>query len=207
MSTLELIAAERRTVADELEHLTAQQLATQSLCAEWTVHDVAAHLLMPLTLGMGAVMAAMASSMGNFHKANLKLTSKVAARPIGEICAELRAQAMNTFTPPGMGLDAPLTDLLVHGEDFRRPIGLLHAFDPSALRTCLDFVTTKKGQRTFPPKGRLDGLQLRAADIGWAHGDGALVEGNAVDVLIAICGRTIALDALTGDGVALLRAR
>jgi uncharacterized protein (TIGR03083 family) len=207
MSTLDLIAAERREIAAELLRLTPEQLATPSLCSEWTVHDVAAHLLMPLTVSMGTVVAAMAASLGNFHKANVKLTGKVASRSIAEISAELRVQAENPFTPPGLGLEAPLTDVLVHGEDFRRPLGIAHEFDPAAVRTSLGFVTSKKGQRTFPPKGRLDGLRFDAPDIGWSFGDGALVRGNAADLLVALCGRKIALDELTGDGVALLRDR
>ena len=207
MSTLDLIAAERRTIADELESLTADQLATQSLCSAWTVHDVAAHLLMPLTLSMGTVLAAMVAARGKFDRANIKLTAKVAHRPITEITSELRAQARNTFTPPGMGFEAPLTDALVHGEDFRRPLGLNHQFDQAALRASLDFVTTDKGQRTFPGKAPLAGLRFEATDIGWSHGEGALVEGVGPDVLLALCGRTVALAALTGDGAALLRTR
>jgi len=207
MSTLDLIAAERRTIANELEGLTAEQLATPSLCGAWTVHDVAAHLIMPLTLGMGTVIAAMVASLGNFDKANIKLTAKVSDRSIGEIATQLREQAENTFTPPGMGLAAPMTDALVHGEDFRRPLGIGHQFNPDALRTSLDFVATKKGQRTFPGKGRLAGLRFEASDIGWSFGDGALVQGGAPDVLLAMCGRKVALGKLTGDGVATLRNR
>src|SRR5438874_2020437 len=129
MAILDLIAAERRTIADELDALTAEQAATPSLCGAWTVHDVAAHLIMPLTLGMSTVMAAMAASLGNFDKANIKLTAKVANRSIADIATQLRAQAENTFTPPGMGFEAPLTDALVHGEDFRRPLGIAHEFN------------------------------------------------------------------------------
>ena len=204
---MDLIAAERRVIADELDGLTAEQLATPSLCSAWTVHDIAAHLLMPLTLGLGSLMTAMLASGGNFNKANVKLTAKVARRPIAEIVAGLRAQAANPFKPPGMGHEAPLTDALVHGEDFRRPLGLSHQFDPPALRTCLDFVTTRKGQKTFPGKGRLAGLRFEARDIDWYFGDGAPVQGSAIDVLLAMCGRGIALDKLTGDGVAELRSR
>jgi hypothetical protein len=122
---------------------------------------VAAHLIMPLTLGMGTVLAAMAASMGNFDKTNIKLTAKVADRSISEIAAQLRAQAENKFTPPGMGFEAPLTDALVHGEDFRRPLGIEHQFDPEALRTSLGFVATKKGSTHIPRQGTTDGAPIR----------------------------------------------
>jgi uncharacterized protein (TIGR03083 family) len=50
------IADERRGFADLLDTLDSQQMMTPSLCAGWTVHDIAAHLVVPLTTGMGAVM-------------------------------------------------------------------------------------------------------------------------------------------------------
>ena len=207
MATLDLIATERRTVADELHRLTRDQLATPSLCRGWTVHDIGAHLLMPLTVSTWSFALAMAKNLGNFDKANVELTNKVAERPTADICAELRAQAEHPFTPPGFGLDAPLTDLLVHGEDFRRPLGIAHRFDPEALRIGLGYVTSKKAQRVFAMKGRLDEIRLDASDIGWSFGSGARVEGQAIDVLLALCGRTVALDRLAGDGVRALRVR
>ena len=39
-----LVAAERRALADDLAHLTPEQWADQSLCSGWTVRDVVAHL-------------------------------------------------------------------------------------------------------------------------------------------------------------------
>jgi uncharacterized protein (TIGR03083 family) len=36
---------ERRALADDLAGLTTEQWATQSLCSEWNVHQVLAHLL------------------------------------------------------------------------------------------------------------------------------------------------------------------
>jgi Mycothiol maleylpyruvate isomerase N-terminal domain len=42
------IADERRGLAALLSELTGEQQATQSLCRGWSVHDVAAHLVVPL---------------------------------------------------------------------------------------------------------------------------------------------------------------
>lgn len=44
MSTLELITAERRRVADLLAGLDDEQWAAPSLCDGWTVREVGAHL-------------------------------------------------------------------------------------------------------------------------------------------------------------------
>ena len=41
-----------------------------------------------------------------------------------------RARATSRFTPPGHGPTAPLTDLQIHGQDIRRPLGLTRDLDP-----------------------------------------------------------------------------
>jgi hypothetical protein len=48
---------------------------------------------------------------------------------------------------------------------------------------------------------------LRATDVDWTFGDGPEVAGPAMDLILAISGRSAALDACTGDGVATLRSR
>lgn len=49
------VRSERLSLADTLATLTPEQWATQSLCSEWTVRDVAAHLAMiPTEPGLSA---------------------------------------------------------------------------------------------------------------------------------------------------------
>jgi hypothetical protein len=50
-------------------------------------------------------------------------------------------------------------------------------------------------------------LRLEASDLDWAHGSGPTVSGNAQALLLAITGRTSALELLDGDGVPTLRGR
>lgn len=46
MELFSAIASERRFLADMLEQLTPDQQEAHSLCSEWTVKQVAAHLVM-----------------------------------------------------------------------------------------------------------------------------------------------------------------
>lgn len=46
-----LVAAEHAALVADLEGLTEQQWEQTSLCAEWTVHDVLAHLGSAMTIG------------------------------------------------------------------------------------------------------------------------------------------------------------
>ena len=206
MDTFAEIADERRGLADLMSGLTNEQQAVQSLCAEWSVHDVAAHLITPLEVSTAKFALAMLACRGNFDRANVRLTREQARRPFAEIVEVLRQKADVRFTPPGAGPEAPLTDLLLHGLDIRWPLELTRTIPPERLRTSLTFLTSTSA-RGVVAKGRLDGLRFEATDLDWAHGDGLVLRGNAEALLLAIAGRAAALDTLTGDGVPTLRAR
>jgi hypothetical protein len=44
----------------------------------------------------------------------------------------------------------------------------------------------------------LDGVQLRATDADWTHGDGEALHGRARDLLLLVCGREVPAGRLTG---------
>ena len=143
-----------------------------------------------------------------FPTAIAALTAKRAERPTADLVALMRERADKHWNPPGLGVDAPLTDQLVHGVDARHPLGLRHTPDPAAVRRALEFSSTRKAALgTFSRPGTGDGLRLEAPDVGWTHGVGPTVTGPGVLVLAALCNRPAVLDDLVGDGVAVLRER
>ncbi|NEK56983.1 maleylpyruvate isomerase family mycothiol-dependent enzyme [Geodermatophilus sabuli] len=206
MDTFAEIADERRGLAALVSGLTDEQLATRSLCSEWSVHDVLAHLVVPLEVGIPKFALAMLVCRGNFDRANVRLTREQARRPVSELTEVLRRRADSRFTPPGSGPEAPLTDLLVHGLDIRWPLGLPREVPEERVRTSLTFLTAGSAGGIVA-KGTLDGLRFEADDIDWAHGGGPTVRGNAEALLLAITGRATALSHLSGDGVPTLRSR
>lgn len=204
MDIFDEIADERRAVADLLSGLTVEQQTTRSLCSEWTVHDVAAHLVMPFVISMPKVMVTMVLCGGSFDRANVRLTREVAKRPLGELVELLGRNAASRFTPPGAGPEAPLTDVLVHGLDIRWPLGVEREIPTQRLLKALNHLSTPAG---LAPKRAFDGLRLHAVDIDWSHGDGPNVRGPAQTLLLAMAGRTAALEQLSGDGVDTLTDR
>jgi len=56
-------------------------------------------------------------------------------------------------------------------------------------------------------KSRIAGLRLTATDTAWTNGDGPEVSGPILSLVMAMTGRAAAVDDLSGDGVATLRAR
>jgi uncharacterized protein (TIGR03083 family) len=207
MAILDLIADERRTTADLVDSLDEAQLRTRSLCSEWTVHDVGAHLLMPTDTPLRKLVVAMVTSAGNFDKVNLKMTAQTAKKPSKEVAAMLRANAQHPFKPPGHTHTAPLTDLLIHGQDMRRPLGIRYRPDDEKLRIALDFLVSPTARRGFVDKRTLEGLRFEASDLDWSSGDGPTVRGPATSLLMLMAARPAALDDVAGDGVATLRQR
>lgn len=211
MAILDEIASERVRLADVLDTLDDAQWATPSLCGAWTVRVAAAHLLMPLVTPLRGFLVSTLRARGDFNLANDRQSRAIAARmSTGEIVAGLRAQAGNRFHPPTFGHEAPITELVVHGQDIRRPLGLPVSFGPDALRPALDMLVSPKALRGFVPRrvrSVLTGLRIEADDVEWAHGDGPLLRGPGASLAYALTGRTASLGELTGPGVDLLRGR
>ena len=200
------IATERRRIADLLESLDPAQLDVPSLCGDWTVRQVAGHLLAAVAAPPRATLGALVRGGFRLHRANSLLAVRMADRPVAELAAGLRRNADNAFEPPIVGYPGQLTDLQVHGQDMRRPLGLPHGLHLDALRTSLDFLT--RGRPVgFTSRRRLAGLRFETTDLDWTYGRGALVCGPAEALMMAMCGRRAVLAELDGVGVRALAVR
>lgn len=200
------VASERRQLADVLEGLTEAQLSEPSLCDGWTIKETAAHLTTIFHTSMPKFVLQILMS-GGFSNATRKAAiSEASRRSISDIVEELRANAEHRFTPPGMGAEAPLTDIVVHGQDIRRPLGIDRDIPEDEARVILDLLASKKGKFTWP-RGGISELQFEATDMDWVSGAGPVVSGRAEALLMAMAGRAVAVDDLTGDGVAEFRTR
>ncbi|WP_218012344.1 maleylpyruvate isomerase family mycothiol-dependent enzyme [Micromonospora sp. WMMA1996] len=203
---LPMIAAERRRTADLVDALTPAQLDTPSLCGAWTVREVVGHLVSPLVEKPWRLVPVLVGAGFRLHVANARLARRVARRPPAELAAALREHAGHRFRPPVVGWLGQLTDLQVHGQDIRHPLGLPADLDPERLRVSLDFLTGGRAVG-FVDRRRVAGLRFEATDLGWSAGQGPVVRGTGAALLLALTGRRAALADLTGDGAATLGAR
>ncbi len=121
-----------------------------------------------------------------------------------DIVGRLRARTTTTNHPPAP-VSAMLGEVVVHGEDIRRPLGLATEASTDASVACLDMY--KSGNFPVGGKRRVAGLCLVATDAAWSHGAGPEVRGPALALVLAMTGRAAGLDSLTGDGLATLRTR
>jgi uncharacterized protein (TIGR03083 family) len=201
-----LTAIERRRAADMFDGLDDEQWGAPSLCSQWTVRDVAGHLVGPFCMSTWRFVLGAVASAG-FHRYSVKMSRELAKRPTAELVATLRANAEHRFAPPGTGPLAPLTDLAVHTRDVARPLGLPASASLDAWRAVLDFLASAKAKRGFVARGRLNGLRFTATDQQWDVGEGPQVLGASEALALAIAGRAAALDDVGGEGLATLSAR
>ncbi len=199
------VAAERRRIADLLDSLDEDALATPSLCKGWDVKTVAAHLVSVFADSFWTFQWA-ALRHGGLHRAIDELARRRARTPAADIARTLRQRADHRLNPPVTGPLSGLTDVLVHGGDIRIPLGLAFCPDHQQVEWALEFLT---GPRPFGfvPRGRLSGIALHSTDIGRSWGTGAEICGPAALVMMAVAGRIDILAMLEGPGVAVLRKR
>jgi uncharacterized protein (TIGR03083 family) len=98
-----------------------------------------------------------------------------------------------------------LGEVIVHGEDIRRPLGARGDHEPEILTTLAE--AYKKAGAPVRAKTRLLGLRLVANDVDWSTGDGPEVRGPCMSLILAMAGRAAALDDCEGPGVDTLRSR
>jgi uncharacterized protein (TIGR03083 family) len=201
------IAAERGALADDLANLTPAQWDTPSLCPGWTVRDIVAHLSATASLNPGTFFVNMARAGFNFDRfANGQIAKHRGPDPAATL-NEFRSLQDSTSAPPGPKTSW-LGEVVVHGEDLRRPLGIAHTYPPAAVREAIDFY--KGSNLLIGSKKRIAGLALKATDDDWQHGQGPdaqAVEGPLLSLLLAMTGRAAACDDLAGPGAQTLRSR
>jgi uncharacterized protein (TIGR03083 family) len=202
--TWNVIHIERRALAADLAGLTPEEWATPSLCPGWTVHDVLAHLVSTAKLTPPAFFAGLLGTGFNFQRFTAK---RIAAEGAGGPAATLeafRAVETSTSAPPGPRTSW-LGEVLVHGEDIRRPLGIAHEYPIDAVTTVTEFYAGSNV--LIGGKRRVGGVTLEATDTTWSHGSGPVVAGPARALMLATAGRKAALEELSGPGLETLRSR
>jgi len=199
-----VIHTERKALAADLQALTDAQWAAPSLCTGWTVRDVLAHMT-------ATARVTPPQFMGNFLMSGFKFAS-VQAKGIdaekgaspADTLARFTSQINSSNHPPGP-TDSWLGEVIVHSEDIRRALGIKHAYPTGAAVQVANFY--KNSNLLIGAKTRITGVKLRATDADWSTGEGPEVAGPIVSLVMAMTGRTAALDDLAGEGVGPLRSR
>ncbi len=199
-----VIHAERDALAADLDGLDQAGWDTPSMCAQWTVRQTLGHMTATARMTPPQFFLAMIKSGFNFNKMTATEIERETAGSPADSLAAFRSVRASTSHPPGP-VDSWLGETIIHGEDIRRPLGIKREYPTAAVVRVADFY--KGSNLIVGAKKRIDGLRLQATDANWATGAGPEVSGPVLALVLAMTGRPAALDDLTGDGVAQLRAR
>ena len=193
------VHAERRALATDLDDLTPEQWATPSLCEGWDVHDVLAHQLETAKESRRRFLRRFAAAGFDFDRYNQRgVRAERRADPADTLAAFREASAL-TATPPAP-LASRLVEVFVHGEDIRRPLGMKGDYPVEGVALAIRH-QAGVGAGLGGAKQLVEGLRVRATDTDLDLGEGPVVEGPAISVLLVLCGRAVALDELSGPGV------
>lgn len=205
MDTWQMIKLERASLVDALDKLPEADWDKPSLCTDWTVREVVAHMIATATMTPPKFFAKLAGSGFSFPSMVRKDIAQITAgRTNAELVDLLRARIDSRNAPPGPAISW-LGETIVHGEDIFRAVGGYREHPIEHVVALADFY--KGSNLIIGAKNRISGITLRATDAEWQHGTGPEVSGPAIALVLAMTGRKVALDDLTGEGVAVLRER
>ncbi len=200
----DLVHAERHALIAFLEGIDDALWDTPSLCAGWRVRDVVAHQISTAQVTRIGFLRSMALARFDFDRDNRNGVGRELG-PAAAMLDRFRAVADRTSGPPAP-LDTRLVEVVVHGEDIRRPLGAVGDYPAEAVERALR-LQARTSTGMGGAKQHLTGLRLRATDADVTLGEGPEVAGPLLALLLAISGRTVALDELDGDGLAVLADR
>jgi uncharacterized protein (TIGR03083 family) len=199
-----LVHAERAALARELAPLEDVQWSTPSLCAGLSVREVVAHLTAAGSLNAIRWLAGVIRCRFDFDRqVVMRLSEQLGSSP-AETLARFERVVDSTTSPP-LPVLALLGEVVVHGEDVRRPLGIRRDHPPEVLTRVARYYAGS--DQVVLARRRVRGLRLQATDGPFTTGSGPLVTGRTLALVMAMTGRQVYCDELAGAGVGALRAR
>ena len=201
-----MVHAERAALAEDLAELDRAQWNAGSLRTEFTVREVVAHLTSGASLGPVRWMAGVIRYRFDFDaQVAYRLAQQLGAED-GETLERFRRSVAGTTKPP-VPVAAVLGEVIVHGEDIRRPLGIRRDYPIATLTRVAEYY--HRSNMTVPSERRTRGLRLSATDGPFSGGlqDGAPVSGSTLALVMAMAGRSAYGAEPAGEGAGAIAGR
>lgn len=202
------VHAERAALAEDLAGLSPEQWRAGTLCSNWNVEQVVAHLTAAASLNRWRWIRSMVGARFRPEVHNLRRLTEHRGSTPAETLARFQAVINNTVAPTSHTA-AFLGEVVVHAQDIRRPLGLARTPGIEALTPVAEFFARR--DFAVPSRRNAAGLHLQAGDGPFSAnanaGAGAQVTGPTLALVMVMAGRGRYLDELSGSGVEILRDR
>ncbi len=197
------IHAERQTLAATLADLSPADWDLPSLCAGWSVKDVAAHVISNPQIGWGAMPGMLARNLGRGYNTMIfrEVRRLGAASTPRSVLDDFAAHRTSTRHVPTTTVVEPLIDALVHHQDIVRALGRAHEMPPEAAAMAADRCRMLAG--LMGSRQVVRGARLVATDVDWTRGRGPTITGPMQELLMLCAGRGRVARELSGDGLEL----
>ncbi|MET8778366.1 maleylpyruvate isomerase family mycothiol-dependent enzyme [Nocardia sp. NPDC004654] len=196
--------AERAALAEDLAALDDQQWAMPSLCGDWVVEEVVAHLTAAASIGRARWLISVVGARFDFDRHNDRRLAEHRGADPAETLERFRSIVTSTTAASGHTA-AWLGEVIVHAQDIRRPLGLPRTPSVAACLEVARFFAAR--DFTVPSRSLIEGLRLEATDSAFATGTGPLVHGTTLALTMAMAGRHPYCDDLAGSGLPTLLSR
>jgi len=194
MDVASLAAREREDFADLLGGLTEQQWNASSLCAQWRVRDVAAHVIAYLDRSRVEFTGTLAAHRFNVNRLNSADVQTYSACRLECLVDAMRDGATPRGVGSGFGSRIALVECMIHQQDVRRALNLPRTIPADRLCAALEFAKIapliRGGRHTR-------GISLIATDLDWSCGRGPEVRGPGEALLMTMARRPSARADLT----------
>ena len=197
--------AEQAEFVELARGLSPDQWSAPSLCSGLSVRDVVVHIAAhihgePSTRDTALKVIQSGFSISRTEKRIDRDQQRVhASRATDNVIAWL-AEPMKS--PDSL---TQLSELVIHQQDIRRPLGLTRSIPADRLCAVLDYSLKGAGSRGVNyAHRRVRGLRLVATDLPWVWGTGPEVVGPGEALVMAVNGRDDALGDLSGPGLDVL---
>ena len=180
------------SLAQLLEGQSPGAWDAQSLCDHWRVRNVVAHMSTAARYSPEEYMEG-----GDFMAASDRLAIRDGDLDPQILLADLRAEQLHRWVPPGGGASGALNHVVIHGLDVTTPLDAGPWLDDDARREVLDALTKGAVHTYFGTS--IHGVRLRATDLEWSHGKGSAMSGAADDLILVLAGRKLAPGRIQGS--------
>jgi uncharacterized protein (TIGR03083 family) len=200
------IDQQRGAIVRLLEELQEEEWRRPSLCAGWTVREVAAHLALQNATCAALPRAAWdMAAHGGLNGAIHASACRHAELPVEVIIGQIRDR-IGVWQPlPTLTFRETALDHVVHGQDIAVPLGRTVDMPRDLAVVAADRIWSRS--RMFHARRRFAGYRLVADDVPWTVGRGQEISGPIGGLLLLLTGRPAALARLSGPGVAGVRER
>lgn len=195
---------ERADLAAFLATLSPAQWQGPTLCQQWRVRDVVAHVISYDDLDIRGLLAVAARGRLRLGRINTAALARYQTPKPEQLLALLNGHLQPRGLAASLGGRVALAETLIHHQDIRRALGRPRHIPAERLLPVLRLAM-------FAPDiagpWRIRGMRLAATDLRFTAGAGPQVRGPAEALLMAIAGRHGVVSELTGPGQAKLADR